>query len=322
MARLGKISPIYKEGDSSRGSDIGSSLAKYKLTRIPGSTYGISPYREKNGEYRTGLDPDALYIARMSPKEAEMERARVKELREELEKLTGLDLSSRSPYYSDLHNRDVGESRARYVKLVDGPNIFNLDDPEDAITFAWLRVHPDIAPSYTAWKNGHRSFRCPFISQCQFFVDDADYEAEQNYTIASKVNKGIELLQMMTVERQYKVAKLLRLPVKATDKPAVIYTELDKYIKDLSVKGRKEANIENFISIAEMADENLELRYLVKEALDYQVYRTEKGGKIMEGSVLIADNEEELVQTLSLKKNQDQVLALKKKLANAKSIDT
>lgn len=321
MAKIGKISPIKRKFETEAGSTISSALSQHGRTRIPGTKRGITPYREKNGEYRTGLDPEAIYIARMTQEEAAQERIRVKELRDELERLTGLDLSPRSDYYSKMFsNPDEAEARAVYVKLDDTQNIFNLDDPQDAITYAWLRVHPDIAPSFNAWSTGQSSYRCPHISSCQFFVDDVDFEAEMKFTKTQQINKAIELLQLMSPERQYKVAKLLTLPIGAGARPSLVYNALDEYIKETNVRGKRDTNVKTFTDIAQMADANLEVRFKIKEALDYQVYRREKLGKIMEGTITIADNEEELVTLLTSKKGQEDYLALIKKVENAKIV--
>jgi len=289
---------------------------------FPGTVKGIMPYKEKNSSYRTGLDPDALYIKQMSKEDAEIERARVTAMREELEAETGLDLSPKSEYYTRMFDSNFSESeRAQYVKLQDQSNVFNLSVPQQAITFAWLRVHPEIAPSYNAWERGQSTHRCPVISSCQFFVDDVDFQTEVAYKQNMLIDKAVNSLFTMSPTRQLKVAKLLSLPVSYNSKPEAIYNVLTEFIKDVNTKGRKVSNVTNFNTISQMADENLDVRFRIKEALDFNVYRTGKAGKIYEGETLIGDDENDIVEYFSNPKRNDELIALLKKIENAKSIE-
>ena len=153
MAKTAKICSVkrnYADDYSLEGS-----LHKNGYNRFPGTGIRFVPYREANGDYRTGLDENAVYINRMPAAEQEIERTRVKTLREELEKNSGLKLTPTADYYMKMYDEYFGEnSRAQVKKLMDGDNLFNLGNVFDAITFAWLRVHPQVASSYEAYKSG------------------------------------------------------------------------------------------------------------------------------------------------------------------------
>lgn len=324
MGTIGKISPIKKQYSTEYGQSLASSLAQQGMTMVPGCFDIKQPYKERNGDYRTGLDPNALYIKAMPKAEQEQEIARVTALKEELEAMTGLDLSPRSEFYTKMYAPDTfGSSmRAVYVKLIDGPNTFNLADPMSAVTYAWLRVHPEIAPSYFAWERGQSSIRCPQISQCKFFVDDEEYETEIAYKDNTIINKAINGLETMSPTRQMKIAKLLNLPISYNSKPNVVYNALNKYLKEGTTKqGARLANVKSFNEIASMADENIDIRFSVKEAIDFNIYRRGKGGLIYEGDVLVGNDETEVVEFLSNPKNQEFYLALKKKIQSAQVID-
>lgn len=322
MGKIGKISPIKREYSKELGQSLASSLADKGYTMFPGTVKGMVPYKEKNGDYRTGLDPEALYIKRMSKEEGDIERARVKATFDELTEASGLDLGPKSDYYTKMFDNHFSDmERAQYVKLEDKQNIFNLSIVQQSITFAWLRVHPEIAPTYSAWERGLSSHRCPIVSSCQFFVDDEDYEQEVTYKRNMLVDKAINSLFGMSPTRQLKVAKLLNLPVSYNTKPEGIYNALTAFIKETSTKGKKTSNISDFNSISKMADENLEIRFKVKEALDFNVYRTGKGGKLYEGETVVGDSEEDMIEFFSNPKNQDDYLALQKKIDNAKSVE-
>lgn len=321
-SKIGKISPIKREYSKEQGQSLASSLAEKGYTMFPGTIKGMVPYKEKNGDYRTGLDPNALYIKKMPKEEADIEIARVTATFKELTEATGLDLTPRSDYYTKMFDNHFSDTeRAQYVKLEDKANAFNLSVTQQAITFAWLRVHPEIAPTYNAWERGLSSYRCPVVSSCQFFVDDEDFEQEVAYKRNMLTDKAINSLFAMSPTRQLKVAKLLNLPVSYNSKPEAIYNVLTSFIKDPSMKGKKSSNIADFNAMSQMADENLEVRFKIKEALDFNVYRTGKGGKLYEGETVVGDNEQDLIEFFTSPKNQEDYLALQRKIDNAKSVE-
>ena len=173
MAKLGKISTITREYRDSKLQTMESELAKKNMTRIPGTGVFKFPYREFDGSYRTGLDPNAAYIKRIADTtERELEIQRVKDLKEKLENaLGGVDLSPRSSFWKyGMSRSSEDENHVKPVKLVDGDNYFDLAVPFQEMTFAWLRVHPTIASSYGAWERGE------YPADTQFYVVDEAIE--------------------------------------------------------------------------------------------------------------------------------------------------
>ena len=99
------------------------------MTRIPGTGVFKYPYKELDGKYRTGLDPDAAYIKRIhDPTEKELEIERVTELRERLEDALGdIDLGPRSNFGTmDYQLSTEDHTHVQTVKLLDGDNYFDL----------------------------------------------------------------------------------------------------------------------------------------------------------------------------------------------------
>ena len=124
MGKIGKISTIKKEYNNSQLQTMQGGLALKGYTRIPGTGVFKYPYKELDGQYRTGLDPKAAYIRRISdPLEREMEIERVTELRERLEAALNVDLGSRSPFWNYGLSTSVDDSlHVQPVKLMDGDN--------------------------------------------------------------------------------------------------------------------------------------------------------------------------------------------------------
>jgi hypothetical protein len=316
MGKIGIISPIKKQHSSQQGYTLSASLSREGLTKWPTCGITLFPYKEKDGTYRNGLDPDALYIrqmAKISPSEAAKERAYVTAIKEELELATGLNLSPKSDFYTDMMNVDLYNTneRARMIKLIDDDNKFNLSDAFESITYHWLRVYPTIAPSYNTWQKGIKTPRCPIPSQCTYYVKDEEFESGIIYEQKTLINKAIAELLDMNPTKQLKVAILLGLPVTSNSKPEMIYNALDNFIQE-SAKGDK-TNINLFNAIAKVSDETLSMKYIIKRALLLNVYRKNKSA-VYDGDVKIGVNEDAALEYLIDPKNQDEYLALEERI--------
>ena len=206
MGKLGKISTIKKEYNNSQLQTMQGGLAQRGLTRIPGTGVFKYPYKELDGKYRTGLDPEAAYIRRISdPLEREMEVERVTKLKERLQAALGdVDLGPRSQFWNyGLSTSNNDTLHVQPVKLLDGDNFFDLSIPLQELAFSWLRVHPTIASSYQAWERGE------FPADTQFYVADEDIENAVMFKKKQLINKAIVKSDSMTPERKRKVARLL-----------------------------------------------------------------------------------------------------------------
>lgn len=320
MARIAKILPIPVTpvaGDRS----ISNSLAEKGFMRFPGTSVGLVPIKAPNGKYLTGLDPDADYIKRiLDPKQRQTEIDKVTERKERLEGLTGLDLSPRSEYYSGVYGVKYNTNEvASKVKLIDGENTFNFNDPFREVEFWWVAQYTNlIAPSLQAKYSG----KCP--SSVQFYIADPDAEAEVIFNKRKASNKAIKDLETMSIDRRRKVARLLGLPIGDSDKEAMVYNELDKFIKLDTIKtGEYQGQdpVKLFNDIAALTDDSLAVKDLVRTALRLRVLTKEpRSPLIYEGGKMIAKSEDELVHDLCLDSKNDEKLALEIKVDDKKKM--
>ncbi len=307
MSNLKKISTIFRN-DADPNSFRGS-LSKYNMTRFPGTLNRKVPYREKDGKYRTGLDPEADYIKRMSPEEAEQEITRVKGYLEKAKAFYGdIDISPRSDFYTKMTSDKLmgTPERAPIAPLKDGDNLYNVDTPEDLIMFAYLRVHPDIAPSKDAINSGK-------YPKAVYYVNDDSVEDAVSSKRKRFINKAIGLLDSLTTNKMKKVGRQLGLPFTDDTTEDSVYTALDTFIKSAET-GKGQKNAELFISFCEMKDENLAIRDVVKEALLYNVLRENKDGKIMRGRNVLAPNEEDAIVYLTNQDNLDDFVSIQEEI--------
>jgi hypothetical protein len=318
MSKLGKVSTIKREFNDSLIQTMQSELAKKGMTRVPGTGVFKYPYKELDGRYRTGLDPDASYIKRISdPTARELEIERVTKLRKKLESALGdVDLGPRSKFWNyGLSTGSEDYLHVKPVKLMDGDNYFDLENPYQELTFAWLRVHPTIASSYEAWLRGD------YPAETQFYVVDDDIENAIVYKKKQVINKAIIKFDAMSIEKKRKVARLIGLPITDDTKEEVVYNSVDTVLKQAEFKDgayQGLSPVEVFNRFAEMKDDLLHVKDLVKQCLDHSIYRKKPNGKIYMGELEVAIDENELVKYLLDDEHQDELLILEQKLKGKK----
>lgn len=318
MGKVGKISTIKREYNSSQLQTLQSGLAQKGMTRIPGTGVFKYPYKELDGKYRTGLDPDAGYIKRIQdPTEKELEIERVTKLRDKLQAALGdVDLGPRSKFWNYGLSTGVNDSlHVKAVKLLDGDNLYDLNVPIQELSFAWLRVHPTIASSYQAWERGE------YPADTQFYVVNDEIESQIVYKKKQSINKAIIKFDSMSMEKKRKVARLLGLPVTSDSKEEVVYNLVDNMLKQSEVKSGsfKGLNpVEVFNRFADMKDNLLHIKDLIKQAIQHSIYRVKPSGKIYEGDYEVAMDEDELVKYLVDEDHQDDLIVLEKKLKSKK----
>ena len=318
MGKLGKISTLKKDYNNSQLQTMQGGLAAKGLTRIPGAGVFKYPYKELDGKYRTGLDPDASYIKRIQdPTERELEKERVTKLRQKLESELGdIDLGPRSSFWNyGLSVSNDDNLHVQPVKLMDGDNIFDLSNPLQELQFSWLRVHPTIASSYQAWERGD------YPADTQFYVADDEIENAVLFKKKQLINKAIIKFDSMSPEKKKKVARLLGLPVTDNTTEESVYNQVDNLLKQTEFKNGKFSGLDPvkvFNQFADMKENLLNIKDLVKQALHHSIYRMKPNGKIYEGEFEVAMDEDELVKMLADDDNQDMLLTLEGKLKSKK----
>lgn len=322
MGKVFKISTIKKEYGTSGMQTMQGGLAQRNLTRVPGTGVFKYPYKELDGKYRTGLDPTASYIKRIQdPLERELEVSRVTDLRDKLQVALGdVDLGPRSSFWNyALSTSTEDVMHVQPVKLMDGDNYFDATIPFQELAFAWLRVHPTIASSYQAWERGD------YPADVQFYVADDEIENTVMYKKKQLINKAIIKFESMTPDKKKKVARLLGLPVTESTTEEVVYNLVDNVLKETEFKKGKYqglSTVEVFNRFADMKDNLLHIRDLVKQAISHSVYRVKPNGKVYEGEYEVASDEDELVKYLADEDNQEDLILLESKLKTKKIAQT
>jgi len=314
MSKLGKISVIKREYGNQGMKTMQSELSRNGMTRVPGTGVFKYPYKELDGKYRTGLDPDAAYIRRIQdPLEQELELERINSTLAKLKNAFGdIDLGPRAPFWNySLAKSQSDLKHVQPVKLRDGDNFFDFEIPQQLIAWSWLRVHPTIASSYQAWERGD------FPADTHFYVADEEIENALVFRKKKIVNKAISKFDSMTPAKKKKVARLLGLAVSDDSTEELVYNEVDNVLKKGEFsKGKYQglSTIEVFTRFADMDESLLHIKDLVKQAITHSIYRLKPSGRVYEGEYEVAKDEDELIKFLIDEDHQDELLTLEGKL--------
>lgn len=309
MGKIGKISVIPKDYDGAFPT-MEKSLRQRGMSRAPGTTKMMLPYKDLSGKYRTGLDEHAKHILKIEdPQIKKFEQDRVKALRQKLQEATGVDLSPTSEYYNYTSKKPG--AHVEPVKLVDGDNIFNLEDPWQYVTYCWLSADPRIASSLAAYERGEYSH------ETQYYVNDEEVENALQYRKKKTANDAIIKFDSWSLEKRKKVARLLDLPVGESTREEVVYNLVDNFLKAGQVstgvhKGKDAVKV--FSLYADLKDDLLYVRDMVEQAFKHQVYKEKKGGRVYEGELEVFRSKDELIDHLMDENNQEDLLELEKKL--------
>lgn len=320
MKRVVRISPIVRDISNSFAT-IDSALSRAGYVRAPGTGRSFLPVKEKTGLYRTGLDVNAEYLKRLkvlSPEAYKAEVDRITKDKKRLEDAIGEPgaLDPNSDFYNFASNRGNKVSR---VVLGNSDYFLDLSEPMAEITWNWIKVHPFIAPSLEAYNRGD----CP--SECQYYMADADAENKVTFARKKEINTAIASFEKLTPDERKRIGRLMGLPVTDFTSEEETYNIMDSALKEVEFKSGKYKGLSTvrlFNEIYNLAPERRKVKDLVEQALIRSIYRERGNDKIYEGEVEIAKSKDELVTFLLEDDNQDDLLALEKKIISKKLIET
>jgi len=319
MSKNGKISSIKKDYTGNNNNlTMKNGLAQKGYSRIPGTGVFKYPYKDLDGRYRTGLDDTAPYIDRIADTvERDLERKRVKQLKEKLERAFGkIDLSPTSEFWNGSLAKSQNDTKhVQPIKLMDGDNLFDFSSPIQELAFAWLRVHPTIASSLQAYERGE------YPAETMFYVVDDAVETNVLNNKKKLINKAIVQLETMSVEKRKKVARQLGLPVTDDTGEQEVYNLIDNVLKQTEFKNGKHMGLDPvkvFTTYAGMQEQLLHVKDVVKQALLHSILRTKQGGKVFKGEYEMATDEDVLVKFLMNEEHQTDLLTLEQELKGKK----
>lgn len=299
------IRPYRKEPANLR--TLEGSLYQNGYAFIPGTTRKFYPRVDSRGVIRTGLDENSPKIrAIFDPKVREAEVQRIKQLKEYYEAILDESLEPNSTFYDEMKENGY--------TLEDGENIFNMENPREAVNFYWLMETDMVANSLDDIESGKVD-----TSIVKFYVYNGEVETKVTFERKKKINSAIASLDKMTAIKRKKIQKLigLGLPMDSTEEE--VYNAIDEFLRTPASAMDRDP-IEQFAKITSYSDDLLDVKALVKDLVDKNIVRI-KGSIIYEGEHVWAKSIEEFELFLIDPKNTEEYDSFKDKLKNKARID-
>jgi hypothetical protein len=294
------IKPYRKEPSNSR--TLEGSLYREGYNFIPGTSKKFYPRVDSRGVIRTGLDENAMKLRAIEdPEVREQEIQRIKFLKTYYESILDESLDPTSTFYDEIKENGF--------TLEDGDNVFNLENPRDAINFFWLMETDMVARSMDDIESGKADG-----SIVRFYVHDGEIESKSAFERKKKINSAIAALDKMTAAKRKKIQKLLGLGLPADASEEETYNALDEYLR-LPSSALDQDPIAAFTKITSYSEEILAIKSLIRDLIDYNVIRV-KGSIVYEGEHVWSKSVEELELILADPKNSDVYDAFKDKVKN------
>lgn len=294
------IRPIKREPSNFR--TLEGSLFKEGYNFVPGTIKKFFPRVDSRGIIRTGLDENSIKIRAIeNPTVREQEFERVRSLRLYYESILDESLEPNSTFYNEI--KELG------FNLEDGDNVFNMDNPRDAVNFYWLMETEMIAKSLDDVESKRVD-----TTIVRFYVYDGEVETKSTFERKKRINSAIATLDTMSSLKRKKIQKLIGLGLSAISTEEEVYNAIDEFLRT-STTALGYDPIEKFNTILSYSEDLLDVKALVKDLINENVVRV-KGGIVYEGEFVWAKSVEEFELFLADPKHTEEYEAFKEKLAN------
>lgn len=229
-------------------------LDKYKKSKFPGTFDVFQPGKTADNRWITGFDEQAVSVKRISDPVLRAERIEeIKQIREELERLTGHDLSGTSSYWNTY-----------YIKFRDGVAL-NFDIPADRIKYYILLANDFSAPELEAVDN-------PDFINTKFYMHRAEYEDKEKSIKSRERDKATSELYLM-YEKPEKLKLIARYVLGSRVKETLDTDTVYNLLREELVGDKEGTVIRKFSEATLKTIEELQYKLVVDEAVTKHVIR-------------------------------------------------
>jgi hypothetical protein len=274
-------------------------LAKYGMSKLPGTKQATQPGIGPDGRWITGIDENALSVAKIENAE---ERKKIqiekKTLREKLEKALGqnLDAGPNNPFWDD------------YLVDLTSMKIIDMDNPKHRLELEVALANGDIAPSL-------ESTSTPEYRNAKFYLYIEEDEARATVSLVrlkdeakSKLVEIAKNKKKLDLVGRYVLPKKIRADLSEDTKYQLLSMWIDENVKD-----QKVSNAERFLKVVEMKNEELYVKLIMDDAIAKKVIRFREN-RYQRGNITYGRTPGEVLEFLSNDENQLELASIKSEL--------
>lgn len=270
MSKVKIIKPYLRELRAEHKNSLVGNLNAIGKTRAPGARSFITIKSDGFGNYLTGLDENARKFLTLDPEVAAEVKEQIKAKRLRLEAALGVDLGPKSEYWEKIPP----------YAMLDEDNIFDLSDPSQEVTLAWLgEIKSLISPSLEEIKSTKNY-------GAEFYIYSPEELIEKDFSKKKRVNEAVQTLDKLGELELRRVQYLLNLNVPNSSPYSEVYNTVDEYLREPKQYGASDP-IDNFNKVVSYDSETLNIKFLTKQLIESRLLK-QIGDSIMEGNNVIA----------------------------------
>lgn len=275
-------------------------LDKHGRSKFPGTFEILQPGKTPDNRWVTGLDEHAVSIKRIADRELREKRTEeVKELREELERLTGLDLSGTSAYWSTY-----------FIKLMD-KKALNFDNPNERVQYYVLLANKFSAPELEATSD-------PDYSHTKYYMHRTETEASQKAVKSRERDKATSDLYQL-YENPAKLTLIAKFILGNKVKADMSKDGIYNMIGDALKTDKEGTVVRKFADAMSKTIEELQYKLIVDEAITRHVIRIREG-YYQRGNATYGKTMKEVLKYLSSPENADEFSSVKEEVEEKRAL--
>jgi len=299
-----------------KGDPIG--LDNYDLSKFPNTGDYLTPlFDARTGKYLAGLDEyDPQILAIKDPEERKRQQERVKELKKQLEELTGLDLNPKNYEFWDNYVIPF------VVDIKGNVREFHPDlNPMDSLALIVLKRRGDIPFSKAEMYD-------PRYKDAKFYLTTNEEEVIYNKgKIRLERERNLKMADLFSSEesnydRAWNIAYYLNLK----PRKGCSFDKLEEDLELYTTEGNKKENtLDNFLEACKLSNQDLLTANSFKRAVVYNLIKFSPADKVYHrGGVNYRATEKESIEYLKTPEMAGEltevIAAVRKKEANRKNI--
>lgn len=274
-------------------------LDKHGRSKFPNTFEVLQAARTPDGRWVTGLDEDAVSIRSIKDPELREKRSEeVKDLRLELERLTGIDLSSKSKYWETY-----------FIKIIEKLAL-NFDNPHDRVKYYVLLANRYAAPELEAKTD-------PDYMHTKFYMHRSENEEGQKALKSRERDKAVsDLYLMYNNEPKLKLIGkyILGQKIKDTMSADGVYNQLREHF----LNDKEGTVVRKFNEATSKTIEELTYKLIVDEAVAKHVIRIREG-YYQRGNATYGKSMKDVLKFLSSPENANEFISIREEVEEKRS---